>query len=104
MEEKNCSISQGKTEAFLVYDRTLKSIHASFYSWLWNEGFTDAGPHGNYGCQWVYINITHKQYAYGMPGVALVQPIGNHAITIDEFVTIYHIYAKYQGRKPLVFT
>ena len=23
---------------------------------------------GNYGCWWVHINITRKQYAYGMPG------------------------------------
>lgn len=58
MEEKNCSISQGKTEAFLVYDRTLKSIHASFYSWLRDEGFTDTGPTETMGANG-YISTSH---------------------------------------------
>ena len=38
-----------------------------------------------------------------MPGACLVTPTGNHAITIDEFMTIYRIYEKYQGKNPLVF-
>ena len=50
--------SQGKTEAFLVYDRTLKSIHASFYSWLRDEGFTDAGPTETMGANG-YISTSH---------------------------------------------
>lgn len=103
MEEKELRISQGKPEAFLVCDRSLESIHSPFYSWIRDEGFSFAGHHGNYGCYWAYVNITRKQYAYGMPGVSLVQPIGNHAITINEFMTIYRIYEKYQGKSPLVF-
>jgi hypothetical protein len=38
-----------------------------------------------------------------MPGVCLAQPIGNHAITIDEFQTIYAIYKKYDGKDLFVF-
>ena len=103
MEEKELRISQGKPEAFLVCNKSLESIHAPFFKWLRDEGFTFAGYHGNYGCHWAHVNITRKQYAYGMPGVELVKPIGNHAITIEEFMTIYEIYKKYEGKNPLVF-
>ena len=102
MEEK-LRIGGGKTEAFLVCDKSLGSYEASFFSWLREEGFTFGGYHGNYGCWWVYINITRKQFAYGMPGVPLVKEIGNHAITIEEFKSIYAIYKKYEGKGSFVF-
>ena len=89
MEEKTLKIGGGKPEAFLVCDKSLADCKAPFFNWLQGEGFTFGGYHGNYGCWWVHINITRKQYAYGMPGVSLALPIGNHAITIDEFKTIY---------------
>lgn len=38
-----------------------------------------------------------------MPGVCLAQPIGNHAITLEEFITIYDIYKKYEGKDVFVF-
>ena len=59
--------------------------------------------HGNYGCWWIHVNITRKMYAYGMPGVSIARPIGNHAITIEEFKTIYQIYRKYEGKDLFVF-
>ena len=71
---------------------------------LQGEDFTFGGYHGNYGCWWVHINITRKQYAYGMPGVSLALPIGNHAITIDEFKTIYAIFKKYEGKELFTFS
>ena len=92
--EEDLRIYQGKPEAFLVCDKSLGSIHAPFFAWLCDEGFAFAGDHGNYGCTWAYVNITRKQFAYGMPGILLVTPIGNHAITIEEFMTIY--------REPLI--
>ena len=73
------------------------------YSWLRDEGFTFGGYHGNYGCWWAHVNITRKQFAYGMPGVCLALPIGDHAITIEEFKTIYNIYKKYIGKDVFVF-
>ena len=36
----------------------------------------------------MYIDITRKLYAYGMPGIAIVSVIGEHAITLDEFKMI----------------
>ena len=103
MAEKKLRIGEGKTEAFLVCDKTLERIDAPFFSWLRGEGFSFGGYHGNYGCWWVHINITRKQYAYGMPGVCLAHPIGDHAITIEDFKTIYGIYKKYEGKDLFVF-
>lgn len=104
MEEKTMRIGAGKPEAFLVCDKSLVSSDAPLFQWLREEGFTFGGYHGNYGvCWWAHINITRKQYAYGMPGVGLVKAIGNHAITIEEFQTIYDIYKKYEGKELFVF-
>ena len=103
MEEKKLHIGQGKVEVFLVCDRSLEDIHSPFYEWLQSEGFCFSGYHGNYGCWWAYVNITRKEYAYGMPGVSLARVLGNHAITIDEFFTIYSIYKKYEGKDLFVF-
>ena len=38
-----------------------------------------------------------------MPGIKIVQPVGNHAITVDDFKTIYGIYKKYEGLGLFVF-
>ena len=103
MEEKKLHIGEEKREAFLVCDRSLGTVDAPFFQWLREEGFTFGGYHGNYGCPWVHVNITRKQYAYGMPGVGLAEPLGNHAITIDEFKTVYNIYKKYEGKELFVF-
>ncbi len=36
-----------------------------------------------------------------MPGVGIAPVIANHAITLDEFMTVYNIYKKYDGLDPL---
>ena len=58
MEEEKQHIGQGKVEAFLVCDKSLGNINAPLLEWLRNEGFRFSGYHGNYGCWWVYVNIT----------------------------------------------
>ena len=103
MENEELKIGQGNTEAFLICDKSLGSPDAPFMQWLRSEGFTFGGRRGNFGCWWVHVNITRKQFAYGMPGTPLVTPIGNHAITIEEFQTIYRIYKKYSGKEVFVF-
>ena len=99
----NSSISSGNTEAFLICDKSLGSNEAEFYTWLREEGFKGGDYHGNFGCPWAHVNITRKLYACGMPGVCKAQPIGNHAITIKEFKTIYEIYKKYEDKELFVF-
>ena len=96
MEEK--LISKTPSEAFLIRDESLKDMNAPFYEWLRKNGYEHAWHKGHYGCEWVHVNITHKLYAYGMPGIGIVKATGNDAITIDEFYTIHDIYKKYEGR------
>jgi len=92
-------------EAFLVKDKSLKHENAPFYKWLRKNGFKHAWHKGHYDvCDWAFVNITHKLYAYGMPGVGIVKPIGNHAITLDEFYQIYGIYEKYDGLELMAFS
>ena len=97
----NLKIWEGKKKAFLVCDESLKNSDAPFYEFLRNEGYTYGTHKGNFGCSWAHVDITTKQFAYGMPGVELVGAIGDHAITIDEFMTIYTIYKKYDGLSVL---
>ena len=97
-------INQLPAEAFLVRDESLKQFGAPFYKWLNEHGFRQAWHKGHYGCDWVFVNITHKLFAYGMPGYGIVQPIGDHAITLDEFYQIYGIYTKYEGLEMMCFS
>lgn len=97
-------ISRIKPEAFLVKDQSLSDDNAPFYKWLEKNHFQHAWHKGHYdSCPWVFINITNKLYAYGMPGVEIIKPIGDHAITIDEFMQIYNIYEKYKGLNLMEF-
>ena len=97
-------ISRVAAEAFLVKDESLLDTDAPFFDWLLDNGFQKGWHKGHWdGCDWVFINITHKLYACGMPGIKIVQPIGDHAITIEEFMQIYNIYEKYKGLEPLKF-
>ena len=97
MEKQN--INQGHSESFLVCDKSFKNMDDVFFDWLQSEGFKHAWYKGHYGCDWIYINITKRQFAYGMPGIAITTPIGNHAITREEFMTIYNIYKQYEGEE-----
>ena len=94
-------IWEGKKKAFLVRDESLKNSDAPLYEFLRSEGYTNGSHKGSFGCPWVHVDITTKQYAYGVPGVELVGAIGDHAINIDEFMTIYNTYKKYEGLSVL---
>lgn len=104
-DEKKKMINSVPAEAFLVRDKSLKDIDAPFYKWLSKNGFRHAWHKGHYdNCSWVFVNITHKLFAYGMPGIGIVKPIGKHAITLEEFYLIYGIYAKYEGLELMFFS
>ena len=96
-------IWEGKKKAFLVCDESLTNSNAPFYEFLRNEGYTCGTNKGCFGCSWAHVDITTKQYAYGMPGVSFVGEIGNHAITISEFMIIFHIFKKYENKNLFVF-
>ena len=80
-------INRVSAEAFLVRDKSLKDFNAPFYQWLIENGFKHAWHKGHYSvCDWVFVNITQKLYAYGMPGVCIVKPLGNHAINSSSVI------------------
>jgi len=88
---------------FLVCDNSLAKLDPEFQDWLHAEGFKPTKYNGNWGCNWVFVNIKQKLYALGRPGVAYAQVVCDHAITIEEFKTIYGIYKKYEGKDLFVF-
>ena len=81
MREYIDSISDG-TGAILVRDISLKgNSSADFMKYLRNEGFKMwSKSKGSFdGVDWVYVNLNSKRYAYGMPGIPVTTPFGNHA-------------------------
>lgn len=103
MNNAGNKIYEGKIQTFLVCDNSLSKNDSELIRYLTDEGFRYGHNHGNYGCPWIYVDISRKLYACGMPGVALTDVIGGHAITADEFRTIYSIYKKYEGKETFVF-
>ena len=100
MEEKKIN---GGSSCLLVKDQSLlDGWEAPIYKWLKEEGFVTWGKKGVFsGVDWIYINLETKIFAPGMPGVPLASVFGNHAITLEEFMTMYDIYKKYEGLAPL---
>ena len=103
MEQTAKKIGEGKKRAFLICDNSFKNHDSPFVNFLKDEGYTYGSSKSNFGCPWLHVDITTKQYAYGMPGVEIVGAIGDHAITIDEFMVIYEIFKKYEDKPLFVF-
>ncbi len=103
MEEKR--ISDG-TACFLVKDRSLlDGWESPIYHWLKGEGFVSWGTKGVYsGVDWIFINLNSKIFAPGMPFVSITTPVGKHAITLEEFQTIYQIFKKYENLEQMRMT
>lgn len=92
---------------FLIKDERIKGNWSKtpIYKFLENEGFVCWGKAKSYEeIDWLYINIYSKVYSKGMYGVGITKVVGDHAITFDEFLTIYNIYKKYDGLDVLKMT
>ena len=89
-------ISAGSA-VILVKEPGLGDGNHPFWNWLLDEGVHLWHNHGNYGCDWVFINLNSMICAPGMPGIKVVSAIREHAITSDEFRTIWGIFMKYEG-------
>lgn len=97
------SIGDG-TATILVYDKSI-GMDCEFEKWLESEVFTYwRYSKGWYdGVCWIYVNLNSKLIARGISGIELTEPLCHHAVNIDEFKTIYSIFKKYEGLKPLEF-
>lgn len=87
--------------------------------YLRSRGFKPFG-HGYCGCNWIWVLLDQKKYAYGMMGINMADIMYDHAVTVDEYNTILklyeegadlyesdvvsEIYAKYKGLPPLVMS
>ena len=107
MEERKIG---DNASCFLIKDERLKKDwHLTpSYAFLEQEGFSGANVGTNLGYRedidWLYVNIYSKVFAKGRTGIALTKVVGDHAITFDEFVTIYNIYKNYEGFGTLNMT
>lgn len=97
-EIKDISIGSA---CFLVKDHDLlRGNKSEIALWLNNEGF-EACKGWWSGVDWIYININSKTYMGGMPGIPVTTPVGQHAITIEEFKAIYSVFKKYEWKAVL---
>lgn len=94
-------IGAGKA-VILVREKGLGDSRHPFWKWLLDEGFHLWHYHGNFGMDWVYVNLNSMIVAPGMPGIKITTAIREHAITAEEFKTIWGIYMRYEGLDPLV--
>ncbi len=98
------NISEG-TGAILVREKYVdERKNREFIEYLKNEGF-ERWTKGKYypDVDWIFVNINSKCYAFGMPGIKITTPLGEHAVTIEEFKVIYEIYRKYEGKAVLFY-
>ena len=99
-EVKDISVGSA---CFLVKDKDLlKGVESEIANWLGKEGFELCKGWWT-GVDWIYININSKTYMGGMPGISVTTPVGEHAITIEEFKAIYSVFKKYEGKTVLSF-
>ncbi len=101
MEERR--ISTGAS-CFLIKDERLKKdwYNTPIYTYLKENGFeAQKGSYSIEGIDWLYVNIYSKVFAKGRGGIALTKVVGDHAITFEEFKTIYNIFKKYEGFSTL---
>ena len=77
-------------------------IKGGIVEYLKSKGFACKG--GFWSMPWYWIDIRHKFFLPGRPGIAFGKAIGNHGITFEEFKIIYSIYEKYKGLAVLTFT
>lgn len=88
----------------IIYVNKDKNIKEVFNS-LYERGYRNTGRAVE-STPWLYVSLNTKLWFSGKIGVDLLsgsEPIGNHAITADEFYIIDDIYRKYEGYRVLNF-
>ena len=103
--ETERSISS-KNGCFLIKDTSLlQGWNSPVYNYLWSKGFIRWRTKGVFkGVDWVFVNICSKMFAPGLPGYQVTAVACDHAVTFEEFKTIYEIFGKYVGLDTLNMT
>ena len=74
-------------------DKLLKYLKENDYKWVNISSSIPRGP-------WYFINLNTKMCTVGRVGIGQVsEVVGNHAISVADFITIYQIYVKYKNMK-----
>ena len=98
IEKDTPTISSGSA-CFMIKDDSLRTYEGEFWDYLKKEGLYSWLRYGNWGCNWVYVNVNSKMFAPGMPGVpitkAIVSKVPANALSIEEFKTIWDILKKH---------
>lgn len=93
---------------FMVYCETKEKMYDFRERMKENYGFEfiPAYSGGLLTGPWMYFNLNTRFMFYGNIGVNVLSGpvIGEHALTMDEFVQIADIYKKYEGKSLLAFT
>ncbi len=83
-------IAQGENHSeILKYVTLLKK--EGFVCNLPINDFGLKGTHGDFGMNYVYVNVMNKSFWLGMPGVKFSDYLFDIWLTIDEFNDIYKI-------------
>ena len=95
-----------KNGCFLIKDTSLlQGWNSPVYNYLWSKGFIRWRTKGVFkGVDWVFVNICSKMFAPGIPGYQVTAVACDHAVTFEEFKTIYEIFGKYVGLDTLNMT
>ena len=100
METGKKSISEGNATILVRFGT--EDSGGDFMDWLKEEGFERwQYSKGYLCCDWVWVNLDNMLYARGMPGIKVTGCIRDHAITAEEFRTIWEIFRKYECKAPL---
>jgi hypothetical protein len=76
-------------------EKLLKYLKENDYNWVNISSSIPRGP-------WYFINLNTKMCIVGRVGIGQVsEVVGNHAISVDEFIKIAEIYKKYESLKIL---
>ena len=101
MIEKNINKSdllKSGTACFLVRfsndsenEKLLKYLKENDYNWVNVSSSIPRGP-------WYFINLNTKMCIVGRIGIGQVsEVVGNHAISVDDYIMIAELFKKYDG-------
>lgn len=88
---------------FLIRDASLaEPKNSPVFHWLCDNGFHAWRYKGWFSAvDWIYVNIRTKTFEMGVPKTGPTGVVGDHAVSFEEFLSIYDIYNKYRGSDVL---